>query len=246
MSDSRARRDDFATSRQAVADPPVRTRPPDTSLESSTRRAGWTECLIKNPVQVAGQAALRVETWVLRTEDFGDFQRQLRLRGFENANETSSLSCRERQIDPEIRCSECLRLLCGGHYGHLGVCVPAYPPQRDAVGCLALSKAIDMPAPATEEDDSGDWDGDQGRQSAFCNSVNVRFDKVFGGAKTAAAQHMHFAKSPGRLAREKSTHKRNSIAPHALQYFLFVHLFIDVACGSMLNIQLPRCSLVAD
>ena len=35
-----------------------------------------------------------------------------------------------------------------------------------------------MPAPSTTEDDSGDWDGDQGRQTAFCNSVNVRMEKV--------------------------------------------------------------------
>ena len=164
--------------RYVLADPPVRTRPPDTVSEVSTQNAEWTECLIKNPVSNAGQNALRVETWIFRTTDFGDFRRHLRIRGFENIGETSSLSCRERQIDPDVRCSECLRLLCGGYYGHLGVCVPSYPPQRDAVGCLAQSKQIDMPAPTTEEDDSGDWDGDQGRQSAFCNSLNVRLDKA--------------------------------------------------------------------
>jgi hypothetical protein len=43
---------------------------------------------------------------------------------------------------------------------------------------LALSKLIDMPAPSTPADDSGDWDGDEGRQTAFCNSVNVRMEKV--------------------------------------------------------------------
>ncbi|CAE6971419.1 Smyd3 [Symbiodinium sp. CCMP2592] len=166
------------TSRGVVADPPVRTRPPATLSEVSNPKADWTECLIKNPVVTADQNALRIETWVFRTADFGDFQRHLKIRGFENAGETASLSCRERQVDPEVRCSECVRLLRGGYYGHLGVCVPAYPPRQDAIGCLALSRTIDMPAPATEEDDSGDWDGDQGRQTAFCNSVNVRFDKV--------------------------------------------------------------------
>lgn len=35
-----------------------------------------------------------------------------------------------------------------------------------------------MPAPSTTEDDSGDWDGDEGRQTAFCNSVNVRMEKA--------------------------------------------------------------------
>lgn len=48
----------------------------------------------------------------------------------------------------------------------------------EALGCLALSKLIDMPAPSTTEDDSGDWDGDEGRQTAFCNSVNVRMEKA--------------------------------------------------------------------
>ena len=166
------------TGRRVIVEPPVRTRPPDTFSDISTQRADWTECLIKDPVPKAEAAALRVETWVFRTKDLGDFHRHLRLRGFHNNGEMASLSCRERRVDAEIRCSQCVRLLCGGYYGHLGVCVPAYPPQGDAVGCLALSKTIDMPAPATEEDDSGDWDGDQGRQSAFCNSVNVRFDKA--------------------------------------------------------------------
>mmetsp|Transcript_60374 Transcript_60374/g.141112 ORF Transcript_60374/g.141112 Transcript_60374/m.141112 type:complete len:212 (+) Transcript_60374:226-861(+) len=166
------------TQRHVVAGPPVLTRPPDAVSEISTG-AEWTECLIKNPFSTAKHPdAVGFETWVLRTEDLGDFQRLLKIRGFENTGESSSLSCRQRQVDAEIRCSECVRLLRGGYYGHLGVSVPAYPPQQDAVGCLMLSKTIDMPAPATEEDDSGDWDGDQGRQTAFCNSVNVRLDKV--------------------------------------------------------------------
>ncbi|CAJ1372116.1 unnamed protein product [Effrenium voratum] len=111
-------------------------------------------------------------------EDYGDFEDFLKLRGFQNEGQEASLTCRERTTDPEIRCSECVRLLKGGFYGHLGVSVPAYPPQGEAMGCLGLSKVIDMPAPATEEDDSGDWDGAEGRQTAFCNSVNVRFEKA--------------------------------------------------------------------
>ena len=161
---------------RAVAEPPVRTRPPDVEIDTDVDRSEWTECFIKNPEE--GQGQLRLETWLFRTADYGDFEHFLKIRGFQNEGQQASLSCRERQIDPEMRCSECIRLLRGGYYGHLGVSVPAYPPQPEALGCLALSKLIDMPAPSTTEDDSGDWDGDEGRQTAFCNSVNVRMDKA--------------------------------------------------------------------
>ncbi|CAJ1430812.1 unnamed protein product [Effrenium voratum] len=158
---------------RAVAEPPPRLRFPETSVEQELRKE-WTECLIRNP----DATNLRMETWVFRTQDYGDFEDFLKLRGFQNEGQEASLTCRERTTDPEIRCSECVRLLKGGFYGHLGVSVPAYPPQGEAMGCLGLSKVIDMPAPATEEDDSGDWDGAEGRQTAFCNSVNVRFEKA--------------------------------------------------------------------
>jgi len=163
-----------STACHAVADPPVRTRPPDVAADIGTRAAEWTECLINDP----SADALRVETWVFRTSDYGDFERLLKLRGFQLVGQAATLTCRERQIDPDVVCAECVRLIRGGYYGNLGVSVPAYPPQKEALGCLALSKEMDMPAPSTEEDDSGDWDGDHGRQTAFCNSVNARFDKV--------------------------------------------------------------------
>ncbi|CAK9100536.1 unnamed protein product [Durusdinium trenchii] len=167
------------TSLSAIAEPPVRTRPPDVTAATAVERSEWTECFIKNP-ETGNDCVgnLRLETWIFRTTDYGDFQHFLKIRGFQNEGQQASLSCRERQIDPEIKCSECVRLLRGGYYGHLGVSVPAYPPQSDALGCLALSKLIDMPAPSTTEDDSGDWDGDEGRQTAFCNSVNVRMEQV--------------------------------------------------------------------
>mmetsp|Transcript_27858 Transcript_27858/g.65423 ORF Transcript_27858/g.65423 Transcript_27858/m.65423 type:complete len:117 (-) Transcript_27858:102-452(-) len=37
------------------------------------------------------------------------------------------------KVDPQVRCSECVRLLRGGYYGHLGVCVPAYPPRQETI-----------------------------------------------------------------------------------------------------------------
>eukprot|EP00929_Paragymnodinium_shiwhaense_P053452 TRINITY_DN26746_c0_g1_i1.p1 TRINITY_DN26746_c0_g1~~TRINITY_DN26746_c0_g1_i1.p1 ORF type:complete len:254 (-),score=47.60 TRINITY_DN26746_c0_g1_i1:256-975(-) len=165
----------LSVSRFALAPPPTRTRPPDTEVDVSAKASEWTECLINDP---SHPDSLHVETWVFRSQDYGDFERLLKLRGFKNEGSQGELTCRERAIDAEIRCAECVRLLRGGYYGSLGVAVPAYPPQSGAVGCLALSKLIDMPPPDTEQDDSGDWDGDEGRQTAMCNSVNARFDKV--------------------------------------------------------------------
>lgn len=158
-----------------MMEPPTATRPPEVDSDVASRRAEWTECLINDPSMVDSH---KVETWIFQTDHYGDFERLLKLRGFQNEGQVATLTCRERQLDADMLCAECVRLLRGGHYGALGISVPAYPPQREAIGCLALSKLLDMPAPSTEEDDSGDWDGDQGRQTAFCNSVNARFSKV--------------------------------------------------------------------
>lgn len=119
--------------RQAIAEPPVRTRPPNVGVNTDVGRSEWTECLIKDPGAAGnGEASLGLETWVFRTVDYGDFEHFLKIRGFQNEGQQASLNCRERQIDAEITCSECVRLLRGGYYGHLGVSVPAYPPQKEA------------------------------------------------------------------------------------------------------------------
>eukprot|EP00403_Amphidinium_massartii_P036853 CAMPEP_0178439990 /NCGR_PEP_ID=MMETSP0689_2-20121128/36495_1 /TAXON_ID=160604 /ORGANISM="Amphidinium massartii, Strain CS-259" /LENGTH=193 /DNA_ID=CAMNT_0020062645 /DNA_START=41 /DNA_END=619 /DNA_ORIENTATION=- len=136
------------SSRRAIMAPPPQTRPPSVDTEVSTKRSEWSECLINDPME----KSLRVETWVFRTTDYEDFERLLKLRGFQLEGQQATLTCRERTVDPEVTCSECVRLLRGGYYGALGVSVPAFPPQREAVGCLQLSKMIDMPAPTTEED----------------------------------------------------------------------------------------------
>lgn len=119
-----------------------------------------------------------VEVWVLRTADYGDFERLLKLRSYDPSR--VSLNCRVRSIDAEVSCNECIRLLRGGHYGTLGIVVPAYPPQRSAVGCLQLSKTLEVEAKFES------WGspvslgelGNEQRQSAFCNSVNVQMTRV--------------------------------------------------------------------
>lgn len=166
------------TSLRAVMEPPVLTRPPDVGDEVVAKSLEWTECLINDPMKKSGDSeqTLRVETWVFRTEHYGDFERFLKIRGFENTGQEATLTCRERQVDPEVRCAECMRLLRGGYYSSVGVAVQAYPPQKEAVGCLSLSKLIEMEW--SGGDDAGGWDGGEPRQTAFCNSVNARFESV--------------------------------------------------------------------
>lgn len=115
-----------------------------------------------------------IEAWVFRTSHYGDFERLLKIRSFKP--EKTSLRCRERTVDAEVRCAECIRLLRGGHYGSLGISVPAYPPQDSAVGCLQLSKILDMGAELevwSSPQSLGELGSEQ-RQTAFCNSINAQ------------------------------------------------------------------------
>jgi len=185
-----------SVARNVVAEPPTRTRPPDVADDVLAQTGEWTECLVNDPD--TAQSGLHVETWVFRRIDYNFFQQFLKLRGFQHPDQLATVQCRNRQIDAEIKCAQCIRLLQGGCYGNEGVSVPAYPPQKDAVGCLATSKLLTAPAPSTDDlkfgfaglrqrysngtskkkEDLGDWDGDQGRQTAFCNSVNARFESM--------------------------------------------------------------------
>jgi len=158
----------------------------------SQAQPGWTITEGAEPGSAASAAAIAdvmarvsaagsrgeprfAETWVFRTTHYGDFERLLKLRSFNPTG--TSLSCRPRGIDAELRCADCVRLLRGGYYGSLGISVAAYPPQPSALGCLQLSKTLDMVAEPTS------WGspmsvgelGYEQRQTAFCNSMNARF-----------------------------------------------------------------------
>lgn len=204
--------------RHAVAEPPVRTRPPDVGDAVANSRAEWTECLLEDHGHEAARAGddskwtiaegsqpgaattasaiedvmasikqsadakekspRSIEIWVFRTTDLGDFERLLKIRSY-NPTRTR-LHCRERSIDADMHCNECMRLLRGGHYGSLGISVPAYPPETTAVGCLQLSKMLDVDA------NFESWGspvalgelGDKQKQSAFCNSVKASLQEA--------------------------------------------------------------------
>lgn len=117
-----------------------------------------------------------LESWVFRTELYGDFERLLKLRGFDPARE--ALQCRERGIDAEVACAECVRLLRGGHYGSLGIAVPAYPPQSSAVGCLGLSKTLSVEADFSDLPENLGELGSEQRQTGLCNSISARMAAV--------------------------------------------------------------------
>jgi len=199
-----------SVARRSLAEPPTILRPPDVGTvasdaaewteclledrglpQTSKGQPGWTidEGSAPGAATSAAAAAAAMtagrkgdsrffESWVFRTSDFGDFERLLKIRQFNP--EQVSLQCRERSIDAELRCAECIRLLRGGHYGTLGISVAAYPPQKSAVGCLQLSKTLEVEAEATvwgSPMSMGELGMEQ-RQTAFCNSVNAQFAKV--------------------------------------------------------------------
>ena len=85
-----------------------------------------------------------LQVWVLRRPHINFFRRLLTLRGFHQLSSSSQLKCRERTIDAQMNCVDCVRLLHGGFYGHMGVAVPAYPRQEKVMGCLRLSKALGL------------------------------------------------------------------------------------------------------
>ena len=127
--------------RGVVATPPTQSAPPVAEPPASTAKGRqWMECLIQHALQ-SQEHKKHAEVWILRRGHINFFRRFLTLRGFYAWSSTSQLKCRERRMDSEMRCVDCVRLLHGGFYGHMGVAVPAHPPQRAVLGCLGLSKA---------------------------------------------------------------------------------------------------------
>ena len=130
------------TVRRVVAAPPAQTAPPVSEPPARKSRSGqWLECLIQHALQSQAHKK-HAEVWILRRGHFNFFRsRFLALRGFHAWSSKAELKCRERGMDSEMRCVQCVRLLHGGFYGHMGVAVPAHPPQRAVMGCLGLSQA---------------------------------------------------------------------------------------------------------
>jgi len=172
-----------AISRAAVCEPPTITAPPEVGTDAETSRGEWAECLI----QYADTSADAQEVWVFRTGDFEDFQRLIGLRlsykpkevggqrfGADRraaAEASTKVLCRERSIDPQLVCAECIRVFTGGAYKDKAIAVPAYPSQPFVLGCLGLS--VGNQTEAVPEDPACPL-----RQTAFCNTVNARFSSV--------------------------------------------------------------------
>mmetsp|Transcript_78235 Transcript_78235/g.211675 ORF Transcript_78235/g.211675 Transcript_78235/m.211675 type:complete len:167 (-) Transcript_78235:91-591(-) len=164
----------------AVMEPPTRIAPPSVSDDAAVRNSEWAECLVKySPDDADAQ-----EVWVFRRRDYDEFQRLIGLRLSYNseaggpmkfgedrrqeATKDTTVTCRERSVDPGLSCAECVRVFTGAAYRDKAISVPAHPPQPSVTGCLALSvgassgiRAKGYPVPL--------------RETAFCNTVNVRF-----------------------------------------------------------------------
>eukprot|EP00929_Paragymnodinium_shiwhaense_P089097 TRINITY_DN49337_c0_g1_i2.p2 TRINITY_DN49337_c0_g1~~TRINITY_DN49337_c0_g1_i2.p2 ORF type:complete len:174 (+),score=41.70 TRINITY_DN49337_c0_g1_i2:141-662(+) len=169
---------------RVVMDPPTRSAPPQVSDDVAVEHSEWAECLVQYADAPKGQDAQ--EVWVFRKQDYEEFQRLIGLRltyrsdevegqmrfgaqRREEAMKGTKVTCRERSVDSELVCSECSRVFTGGAYHDKAIAVPAYPPQAAVIDCLALSTGI------TEEAKKDDPSNPL-RQTAFCNTVNVRFE----------------------------------------------------------------------
>lgn len=184
----------------------------------------WAECVVAFSDEKASTDAS--EVWVFRKRDYGEFQRLIGLRlsyrrptaAAGNAGEpegapmrfgearraeamaSTRVTCRDRSVDPEIRCAECVRVFTGGAYRDKAISVPAFPSQPTILGCLALSLGESAPGAAEQDTpkrvEAWHQDGEEGarsavaapplvelplRQTAFCNSVNARFSTVPSG-----------------------------------------------------------------
>eukprot|EP00933_Yihiella_yeosuensis_P073111 TRINITY_DN81690_c0_g1_i1.p1 TRINITY_DN81690_c0_g1~~TRINITY_DN81690_c0_g1_i1.p1 ORF type:complete len:268 (-),score=52.58 TRINITY_DN81690_c0_g1_i1:122-925(-) len=184
---------------RVVAEPPTRFRPPDVEESVQAETSEWAECLVR--FSDAATAADAQEVWVFRKRDYDEFQRLIGLRlsyrrpnpskspqdeapirfgeaRREEAMESTKVTCRERKIDPDLVCSECVRVFTGGVYRDAGISVPAHPPAPAVLDCLALS----VGETKTDADSSTNPQNQQWplKQTAFCNYVNARFSTVTG------------------------------------------------------------------
>mmetsp|Transcript_162194 Transcript_162194/g.520163 ORF Transcript_162194/g.520163 Transcript_162194/m.520163 type:complete len:285 (+) Transcript_162194:89-943(+) len=187
-----------AIPRLVAMDPPTRLRPPDVDDEVDTGKDEWAECIVS--FSDAKRASDASEVWVFRKKDYEEFQRLIGLRlsyrpaapGGASAEQSAAsrfgaarraeamagtqVTCRDRSMDPEIQCAQCVRVFTGGAYKDKAISVPAFPAQPLVLGCLALSLGEEGGIGAPEGAMSAaDWPL---RQTAFCNSVNARFSTV--------------------------------------------------------------------
>lgn len=193
-------------------DPPTLNKPPEVLDSVDAARDDWAECVVSFSDDKSATDAS--EVWVFRKRDYGEFQRLIGLRlsyrpqasgagaspqgaarfgtaRRAEAMEGTKVTCRDRSVDPEIKCGECVRVFTGGAYKDKAISVPAFPAQPAVLDCLALSVGeasaeADLAAEQVREDEDKPAAPVPPpqlldlplRQTAFCNSVNARFAKV--------------------------------------------------------------------
>lgn len=153
---------------------PVATAPPPV-IPTASSEPIWTECFLTQTEaqnsEVEGQSGSEVEVWLFRSDTASGFEKFLQHRHFDPGKEKAT--CRSISPDSSIQCLECTRVIFGGVYGSIGVVVPAYPPEGQAVGCLSRNRVVE----ADFEDDDN-YDGNPTCEVALCNSHRGRFDSA--------------------------------------------------------------------
>ena len=144
---------------------PVAATPPPV-IPTATSEPLWTECFLQTQ---RGQSSSQ-EVWLFRSDTSSGFEKFLKHRHF---NLADTATCRSISPDSSIQCLECTRVIFGGVYGSLGVLVPAYPPEGQAVGCLSRNRIVEA-----DFDDDDNYDGNPTREVALCNSHRGHLDSM--------------------------------------------------------------------
>ncbi len=142
---------------------PVAASPPPV-IPAATSEPSWTECFLTH-----GMSNSDVEVWVFRSDTVSGFEKFLQHRHFDPGNEKAT--CRSISPDSSIQCLECTRVIFGGVYGSIGVVVPTYPPESQAVGCLSRNRIVEA-----DFDDDDNYDGNPTREVALCKSHRGQID----------------------------------------------------------------------
>eukprot|EP00403_Amphidinium_massartii_P013113 CAMPEP_0178410128 /NCGR_PEP_ID=MMETSP0689_2-20121128/20819_1 /TAXON_ID=160604 /ORGANISM="Amphidinium massartii, Strain CS-259" /LENGTH=244 /DNA_ID=CAMNT_0020031293 /DNA_START=79 /DNA_END=811 /DNA_ORIENTATION=+ len=189
---------------RAIMDPPTRQAPPADVTARDISQEEWAECIVQYSSAPTADSS---EVWVFRKKDYEEFQRLVGLRlsyrkpsgddahhgqaddrpsQFGDARREEAMAgvkvtCRDRNVDAELTCAECIRVFSGGVYKDAGIAVPAYPRQPNVVGCLELSSGAAGNDTAALE--LGGSAVNPLLQTAFCKYVHAKFESEMAAAE---------------------------------------------------------------
>ena len=147
----------------AVAPPPM--------IPTATAEESWTECFLQSDPDAESSGSTEAEVWLFRSDTSAGFETFLKHRQFGQGKDKAT--CRSISPDSGIQCLECTRVIFGGVYGAIGVVVPTYPPENQAVGCLSRNRIVEA-----DFNDDDNYDGNPTREVALCNSHRGHLDSV--------------------------------------------------------------------